>query len=118
MGHRIQHEEYMLALGGREQLRRDVDAALADCDALALPTLPIPAPKIGAETVQVGPTEQPLRNVMLRLTQLFNVTGNPAISIPCGLTRESMPCGLQLVGTRGGTRELVQAALACETLLA
>ena len=55
---------------------------------------------------------------MLRLTQLFNVTGNPAISIPCGLTRESMPCGLQLVGTRGGTRELVQAALACETLLA
>ncbi len=118
MGHRIQHEEYMLALGGREQLRRDVDAALADCDALALPTLPIPAPKIGAETVQVGPTEQPLRNVMLRLTQLFNLTGNPAISIPCGLTRESMPCGLQLVGTRGGTRELVQAALACETLLA
>ena len=54
MGRNIQHEEYMLALGGREQLRRDVDAALADCDALALPTLPIPAPKIGAETVQVG----------------------------------------------------------------
>jgi aspartyl-tRNA(Asn)/glutamyl-tRNA(Gln) amidotransferase subunit A len=118
MGRGIQHEEYMLALGGREQLRRDVDAASADCDALALPTLPIPAPKIGAETVQVGATEQPLRNVMLRLTQLFNVTGNPAISIPCGLTREGMPCGLQLVGARGQTRELVQAALACEALLA
>jgi aspartyl-tRNA(Asn)/glutamyl-tRNA(Gln) amidotransferase subunit A len=118
MGRGIQHEEYMLALGGREQLRRDVDAAFADCDALALPTLPIPAPKIGAETVRVGATEQPLRNVMLRLTQLFNVTGNPAISIPCGLTREGMPCGLQLVGTRGQTRELVQAALACEALLA
>ena len=118
MGRNIQHEEYMLALGGREQLRRDVDAAFADCDALALPTLPIPAPKIDAETVQVGPTEQPLRNVMLRLTQLFNITGNPAISIPCGLTRDGMPCGLQIVGARGQTRELVQAALACEALLA
>ena len=118
MGRNIQHEEYMLALGGREQLRRDVDAAFADCDALALPTLPIPAPKIGAETVRVGPTEQALRNVMLRLTQLFNITGNPAISIPCGLTRDGMPCGLQIVGARGQTRELVQAALACEALLA
>jgi len=118
MGRNIQHEEYMLALGGREQLRRDVDAAFADCDALALPTLPIPAPKIDAETVQVGPTVQPLRNVMLRLTQLFNITGNPAISIPCGLTRDGMPCGLQIVGARGQTRELVQAALACEALLA
>ena len=56
-GTRIQHEEYVRALGGREQLRRDVDAAFADCDALVLPTLPIPAPTIGAETVQVGPTE-------------------------------------------------------------
>ena len=37
---------------------------------------------------------------MLRLTQLFNITGHPAISIPCGLTGEWMPCGLQLVGTR------------------
>jgi aspartyl-tRNA(Asn)/glutamyl-tRNA(Gln) amidotransferase subunit A len=118
MGRAIPHEEYMLALGGREQLRRDVDAAFADCDALALPTLPIPAPKIGAETVRVGPTEQALRNVMLRLTQLFNITGNPAISIPCGLTRDGMPCGLQIVGARGRTRELMQAALACEALLA
>lgn len=114
MGRRITQEDYVLALGGREQLRRDVDAALAGCDALVLPTLPIPAPKIGAEFVQVGSTEQPLRNVMLRLTQLFNITGNPAISIPCGITRDGLPAGLQLVGGRGQTRSLVQAALACE----
>jgi aspartyl-tRNA(Asn)/glutamyl-tRNA(Gln) amidotransferase subunit A len=118
MGRGIQQEDYMLALGGREQLRRDVDAALAGCDALVLPTLPIPAPKIGVEMVQVGPAQQPLRNVMLRLTQLFNITGHPAISIPCGLTREGMPCGLQLVGPRAQTGKLVQIALACEAVLA
>lgn len=117
MGRNIQQADYMLALGGREQLRRDVDAAFAGFDALALPTLPIPAPKIGAEMVQVGPAQQPLRNMMLRLTQLFNVTGNPAISIPCGLTRDAMPCGLQLVGSRAQTRKLVQVSLACEAVL-
>jgi len=118
MGRGIQQEDYMLALGGREQLRRDVDAALAGCDALVLPTLPIPAPKIGVEMVQVGPAQQPLRNMMLRLTQLFNITGHPAVSIPCGLTREGMPCGLQLVGPRAQTGKLVQIALACEAVLA
>ena len=118
MGRGIQQEDYMLALGGREQLRRDVNAALAGCDALVLPTLPIPAPKIGVEMVQVGPAQQPLRNMMLRLTQLFNITGHPAISIPCGLTREGMPCGLQLVGPRAQTGKLVQIALACEAVLA
>ena len=56
---------------------REVDAALAQHDALVLPTLPIPAPPIGATTVQVGATAEPVRNLMLRLTQLFNVTGHP-----------------------------------------
>jgi aspartyl-tRNA(Asn)/glutamyl-tRNA(Gln) amidotransferase subunit A len=115
MGRRLTTEDYVRALAGREQLRRDVDAALADCDALVLPTLPIPAPKIGAEQVQVGATKEPLRNVMLRLTQLFNLTGHPAISIPCGLTREGLPCGLQLVGARAETEKLVRTALACES---
>ena len=118
MGRAIQQEDYMLALGGREELRRDLDAVLSGVDALVLPTLPIPAPKIGADTVRVGATEQPLRNVMLRLTQLFNITGNPAISIPCGLTRDGLPCGLQIVGIRGQTAKLAQTALACETAMA
>jgi aspartyl-tRNA(Asn)/glutamyl-tRNA(Gln) amidotransferase subunit A len=118
MGRGIQQEEYMLALGTREQLRADVDAAFGADDALALPTLPIPAPKIGAELVQVGARQEPLRNVMLRLTQLFNITGHPAISIPCGRTRQGLPVGLQLVGRRDRTRELAQAALACEAAIA
>jgi Asp-tRNA(Asn)/Glu-tRNA(Gln) amidotransferase A subunit family amidase len=56
--------------------------------------------------------------MMLRLTQLFNITGHPAISIPCGLTSEGMPCGLQLVGPRAQTGKLMQLTLACESVLA
>ena len=59
-----------------------------NCDALVLPTLPIPAPKIGADTVEIDGVEQKLRPMMLRLTQLFNLSGHPAISLPCGDTAD------------------------------
>ncbi len=80
-------EDYVRALEGREVLRREVDAALAQHDALILPTLPIPAPKIGEAMVQIGGQPEPVRSMMLRLTQLFDVTGHPAIAMPDGRTK-------------------------------
>jgi len=114
MGRYVLAEDYVRALAGREVLRREVDAALAQHDALVLPTLPIPAPTIGATTVKVGSTTEPVRNLMLRLTQLFNVTGHPAISMPIGSTSSGLPCGIQLVGGRGQTDVLLRVAMACE----
>ena len=110
-------EDYVRALDGRRVLREEVDRALDGRDALVLPTLPIPAPTIGAELVMIGDREEPVRNVMLRLTQLFNITGHPAISLPCGLTSGGLPCGLQLVGARNQTRQLLDVARAIEQTL-
>jgi aspartyl-tRNA(Asn)/glutamyl-tRNA(Gln) amidotransferase subunit A len=107
-------EDYVRALAGREVLRREVDAALAQHDALLLPALPIPAPLIGARTVTVGRSSEPVRNIMLRLTQLFNMTGHPAISVPMGSTSRGLPCGMQFVGCRMQTDALLRVALACE----
>jgi aspartyl-tRNA(Asn)/glutamyl-tRNA(Gln) amidotransferase subunit A len=103
---------------GRKLLRREVDAALEGVDALLLPTLPIPAPPLGASTVQVGASTEPVRNVMLRLTQLFNITGHPAISVPLGRTSAGLPCAAQLVGCRGDTDGLIRVALSCESYMA
>ena len=114
MGRYVLAEDYVRAQNGREQLRREVNAALAGHDALMLPTLPIPAPPLGADSVKVGSTEEPVRNMMLRLTQLFNLTGHPAIAIPCGRTSDGLPCSLQLVGAHRQTEALLRAALACE----
>lgn len=113
MGRYILAEDYVRALKGRELLRREVDAAMSEYDALLLPTLPVPAPKIGVANVKVGDREEPVRNVMLRLTQLFNMTGHPVVSLPCG-TASGMPVGLQLVGRRHETHELLHVALAVE----
>ena len=117
MGRHVLAEDYVRALAGRDVLKREVDAALAQHDALALPTMPIPAPPIGASTVQVGKTAEPVRNMMLRLTQPFNVSGHPAIAIPSGATSAGLPCSVQLVGCRGQTDALLRIALACEPAL-
>ena len=56
--------------------------------------------------------------MMLRLTQLFNVTGHPAISLPMGFTNAGLPCGLQLVGRRHGTESLARPGRRrCEAVL-
>ena len=114
MGRYVLAEDYVRALHGRDRLQRLTDAALAQHDALLLPTLPIPAPPIGASTIDVGGTIEPVRSVMLRLTQLFNVTGHPAIAVPTGATPAGLPCSIQLVGCRMQTDALLRVALACE----
>jgi aspartyl-tRNA(Asn)/glutamyl-tRNA(Gln) amidotransferase subunit A len=117
VGRYLLAEDYVRAQAARTALRREVDAALEGCDALVLPTLPIPAPPIGASTVEVAGTTQSVRAMMLRLTQLFNLTGHPAMSIPMGETSTGLPCGLQLVGRLDDTEGLLAAAAACEPIV-
>ena len=114
MGRYVLAEDYVRAQAARAVLRNDVDAALDGCDALVLPTLPIPAPPIGAATVDVSGAPQLVRAMMLRLTQLFNLTGHPAVSVPIGNTPAGLPCGLQLVGRLNDTEGLLATAAACE----
>jgi aspartyl-tRNA(Asn)/glutamyl-tRNA(Gln) amidotransferase subunit A len=118
LGRYVLAEDYARAQHGRDVLRDAVDAALEGRDALVLPTLAIPAPPLGASTVAVDGTTEPVRGIMLRLTQLFNATGHPAVSIPCGHTAAGLPCGLQLVGRRHQTDQLLDVAEACEAVLA
>ena len=117
MGRYVLAEDYVRGLRGRDLLIREVDEAIAGCDGLLLPTLPIPAPTIGSETVHIGGSDEPVRSVTLRLTQLFNLTGHPAISIPCGNTRGGWPIGAQLVGDRHRTTALLGTASALEPYL-
>jgi aspartyl-tRNA(Asn)/glutamyl-tRNA(Gln) amidotransferase subunit A len=111
-------EDYVRALRLRARLAHSVDAALARVDVLALPSLAIPAPPLGAAAVPVKGGTEPVRALMLRCTQLFNLSGHPAVSLPCGVTRAGLPVGLQLVGPRGSTARLLQHARAVEARLA
>ena len=117
-GRTIAAVDYLKARAARAALRSAVDAALADCDALLLPTLPIVAPLIGASDAVVDPDSGerlPVRTAMLRHTQLFNLTGHPAVSLP--LRTPGLPVGLQLVGHRDRTPRLLAVAATVEKIV-
>jgi aspartyl-tRNA(Asn)/glutamyl-tRNA(Gln) amidotransferase subunit A len=114
MGRYVLAEDYLRAMHARTVLRRAVDKALEGLDALLLPALPIAAPVLGAASVEIDGTSEPVRAMMLRLTQLFNITGHPAIAIPCGTGSDALPRAIQLVGHRGGTERLLAVAAAIE----
>ena len=117
MGRYILAEDYVRAQRGRDVLTREVNDALVGFDALLLPSMPVPATRLGEPTVRIGDTEEPVRNIMLRLTQLFNITGHPALTLPCGRTDEGLPVGAQLVGARYRTPDLLKVAAAVERCL-
>jgi aspartyl-tRNA(Asn)/glutamyl-tRNA(Gln) amidotransferase subunit A len=117
MGRYVLGEDYARALRGRDLIRREVDAAMNGRDGLLLPSVAIPAPKIGVPTARIGGVEEPVRNIMLRCTQAFNVSGHPAISVPCGETIDRLPVGAQIVGPFGDTPALLRVAAAVEPYL-
>jgi aspartyl-tRNA(Asn)/glutamyl-tRNA(Gln) amidotransferase subunit A len=107
-------EDYVRAMAGRDVIRDEVDHALEGRHALIAPGLVITAPEIGAATVSIDKISEPVRSVMLRATQPFNVTGHPALVLPCGTDARNLPCSLQVIGRRGATPDLLALALGCE----
>jgi len=106
---------YIAARQQRIHMRHAVEALLDSVDALILPTLPIVAPETGVADVTIGDETMPVRTAMLKHTQLFNITGHPALSLP--LATPGLPVGLQLVGARGQTPRLLDVAAAIESLV-
>ncbi len=116
-GGTITAASYLAAREMQHVLRAEVDAALEHCSALVLPTLPIVAPPLGLAEVKFGDGQSlGTRATLLRLTQLFNLTGHPAISLP--LPGTALPVGLQLVGRVGKTDEVLRVAAMVEYELA
>ena len=97
-----------------QQVRKNVIAAYRKIwqsfDVLVTPTSPIAAPPIGATTARLGDKDLPLVRLFLDLTLPFNLTGQPAISIPCGFTKSGLPIGLQFVGRPFDEATLFRAA--------
>jgi aspartyl-tRNA(Asn)/glutamyl-tRNA(Gln) amidotransferase subunit A len=117
-GRTISAVDYLGALGHCDDFARQVTTLLQSCDALVLPTLPITAPVIGQTDIVVDAatgTSLPVRGVMLKHTQLFNMTGHPAITVP--IASPGLPVGLQLVGHLDRTADLLAVAAACEQVL-
>jgi aspartyl-tRNA(Asn)/glutamyl-tRNA(Gln) amidotransferase subunit A len=90
--------QYLKAQRARQVIRAEVDAVLGRVDALLLPTTPIPAPPLEAREATVDGLTEDVRWWLIRCTRPINVTGHPALSVPCGFTAGGLPIGLQVVG--------------------
>jgi aspartyl-tRNA(Asn)/glutamyl-tRNA(Gln) amidotransferase subunit A len=113
-GRYILAEDYLRARAGCDVIRREVDAALGDVDALVLPGSAIAAPRLDEETITIDGSAMPVRGLMLRLSQPFNLSGHPALVMPCGHTAERLPVSLQVVGRRANTGALLDVAATIE----
>ena len=100
---------YLKAQQVRTLIRRDYDQAFERVDVIAMPTSPTAAFKLGARVAD--PIQMYLADVF---TVSANLTGLPAISIPCGFTEDGLPIGLQLTGRRFDESTLLRAADAFE----
>jgi aspartyl-tRNA(Asn)/glutamyl-tRNA(Gln) amidotransferase subunit A len=92
--------EYFEALDGRARLIERLAEAQREIDLLLLPTVPMVSTDL-ADDID-SPDRGPYRAAdFIRMTAPFNLTGQPALSIPAGFSEDGLPIGLQIVGRRG-----------------
>ncbi|WP_244421369.1 amidase [Pseudovibrio sp. FO-BEG1] len=98
LGQCLLAEHYVRAKRFIEVYRQQTNALFDDVDILLTPTTPAIAPHIGTVTTKVDGMDEPVGNAITRFTSFFNMTGHPAITVPCGLHSEGLPMGVQIVG--------------------
>ena len=81
---------------------------------LVTPTSPVAATPIGADKVRLNGEERPLVRAFLDQTLPFNLTGQPAISLPTAWTADGLPIGTQLVAANGREDLLLRVAAQIE----
>jgi aspartyl-tRNA(Asn)/glutamyl-tRNA(Gln) amidotransferase subunit A len=102
-GAALSSSDYSLTRRIQSEGRRRFEMFFTNFDLLLLPTTPIPAPEI-AGTMAIEAARQ-----LTRFTSPFNLTGLPALSIPCGSSVNSLPLGLQIVSKHWGELQVLKA---------
>ncbi len=106
--------EYMQAMADRAALGERMGRFHQDWDLLLTPSLPIPAFAAGAEYPESGPYAR--WRDWTPFTYPFNLTQQPAASVPCGFTAAGAPIGLQIVAARHADALVLRAARAFESV--
>ncbi len=110
VGQFILAESYVRALRMIGRYRRQMAAIFDSVDLLITPAVPCVAPPIGSTHIELGGRSLPVGNALTRNTSFFNMSGNPAISIPAGRHDSGLPMAVQLVAAPFAEARLLAAA--------
>lgn len=88
---------YLQAQRARQRIVTEMRSALRGFDVVAMPTAPTAATPLDSDIVTSAEADPELLAALINFTGPFDLTGFPAISIPCGFTENGLPVGLQLV---------------------
>ncbi|MEN3951377.1 amidase [Iodidimonas sp. SYSU 1G8] len=102
------------AMADRGALMQRMAAFHKDFDLLLAPVTPVPPFKAGRGIY--GPEGEAYKRTWTPFTFPFNITGQPAASVPCGFTKAGLPIGLQIVGPWGSEALILRAARALESV--
>jgi aspartyl-tRNA(Asn)/glutamyl-tRNA(Gln) amidotransferase subunit A len=113
-GEQLTLADYLDAVASRGALGERMNRFHQDFDLLVTPTLPIPAFAAGLEKPEWMAADRWAD--WTPFTYPFNLTGQPACSIPCGFTGDGLPAGMQIVGPRYADAMVLRAARAFESV--
>jgi aspartyl-tRNA(Asn)/glutamyl-tRNA(Gln) amidotransferase subunit A len=114
MGRFVTATDYLKAEQVRTVLMEDFRNAFENVDVIVGPTTPITAWRSGEWTVKVAGKDESVLSASWRFTFPYNLTGLPAISVPCGFDRDGLPIGLQIAARPFDEATLLRAAHAYE----
>jgi aspartyl-tRNA(Asn)/glutamyl-tRNA(Gln) amidotransferase subunit A len=100
IGRDILAVDYLRAQQERRAFTSSLRTILRRVDAFVLPTLPIPAPlaEEAGKDIEIDGVTENATVALLRMTMPFNLSGLPAVSVPCGFSSQGLPIGMQIAG--------------------
>lgn len=107
--------DYLQAQQIRRQLKHDFNKVFEKVDVLMSPTLPVVLPKINESLVDLNGEKVDLMNNTIRFTGPGNLTGLPALTVPCGLN-EDMPVGVQIMGPAFSENRILNVGYSLEKM--
>ena len=113
-GERVKGYEYSRALAALACLRRNMAEFFERYDLLLTPTNAVPAFPVGQRPREIDGQEVNRLWGPFPFTTPFNLTGQPAASVPCGFSSDGLPIGLQIVGRWGDEATVLRASAAFE----
>ena len=106
--------DYVKSQRARTLLQRNFNQSFEHADVIVSPTLPALPPPVGEVWVQSGDLREHVIAAFLRFNIPYDLTGFPAISIPCGLGSTGLPIGLQIAGKAFDETTVLRVANAYE----